>query len=93
MWRIMHRRVDMLLRAQRRNALTLQAFAPLHALLLVDHCLRIQNSLTELPARLFIGGLVYLACISLAVGLLLPDMGWSVLNNVRRTMRLSWELS
>lgn len=86
----MHRRVELLMRAQRRNALTLQALAPLHALLLVDHCLRIQNSLTELPVRLFIGGLAYLVCTGFAVGLLLPNIGMSVLNNVRRNLRVSW---
>lgn len=78
---------------ERRNALTLQAFALLPALLLVDRCLRIQNSLTELPARLFIGGLAYLVCIGLAVELLPSDIGLSVLNRARRTLRASWELS
>ncbi|TPQ38270.1 hypothetical protein C2U70_09240 [Bradyrhizobium guangdongense] len=85
----MHPRVEPLMRAQRRNVPTLLAFP----LLLVDYYLRIQNSLTELPVRLFIGGLAYLVCIGLAVGLLLPNIGMSVLNNVRRTLRLSWELS
>jgi len=81
------------MRAQRRYALTRQAFALLLALLLVDHCLRIQNSLTELLVRLFIGGLAYLACMGFAAGLQLPNMGLSVLNNVRRKLRVSWELS
>ncbi|MBR0712622.1 hypothetical protein [Bradyrhizobium liaoningense] len=89
----MHPRVEVLTRAQRRYALTLQAFALLLALLLLDHNLLLQNSLTELPVRLFIGGLAYLACIGFAVGLLLPDMGLTVLNRVCRTLRVSWELS
>lgn len=80
-------------REERRNVLTLLAFALLFVLLLVDHHLRIQNSLIELLVRLFIGGLAYLVCIGFAVELLLPNMGLSVLNRVRRTLRVSWELS
>lgn len=80
------------MREERRNVLLLMAFALLPALLMLDHNLLVQNSLTDLLVRLFIGGLAYLVCLGFAVGHLLPNIGLSVLNNVRRRLRLSWEL-
>lgn len=71
----------------RRKVLTLMAIALIPALLMFALGFLIKGAFSTLLAKLFLGSIAYLVSFALAVALLVPNLGVSAMNRVRRSFR------